>query len=300
VLQGSAAPDEAGYRITLALADARTGQTLRVATGSYAAAGGGGADVGAANNDVGALRSALELRLDRRLDLRPILAYAKEMNYAVADRGDVLVWSNLGMCRDRAYIGEDGRILIVSGLPIAWLRDKDRLVNEAVLVTTTIGKVNAEVQPYDRWAGYRARFYSDEGGVAKTLLVRKDLRYGDSLAIRVDVPDCQVREARILVGGLEAPYVVFRCGSVTFDGRPIPGAEGDSHRGDITTSLRFRSHTLKIDPPCAYSPHLMVAIEAVTSPTRDNISAGIGNDYVPDCIPCFAISELKLPLGDGE
>ena len=65
------------------------------------------------------------------------------------------------------YIFDDGRVIVLCCLPLGTLKDRDRLVDEAVLVTTVISEVNADVEPYDRFAGYSPVYYSREGGTYK-------------------------------------------------------------------------------------------------------------------------------------
>ena len=234
----------------------------------------------------GGARSAIELRLGQRIALAPVHAYLKD-NFKVSEHGTFLVWQNLGPRGDCAYIFEDGRIVVVTQAPLVSLRGRDFLVDEAVLVTTAVSKVNAEVAPFDRWLGYSPCYYAQEPSVYKALSIESDKPIAGT-SLRVDVPECTVRDARLRCSDQEQHWYGEW---VIFDGKQV------GKDGDIRRQLRFGSHKLDL---LGQWRGLSVRLEAITTSTEEHISARFEDDYLTDCVLCRPIQDLQLPETEAD
>lgn len=240
----------------------------------------GGAAPPDAPRPAGLVKSALELNTGTKLKLGPILAYTKEQQHDVSDHGTYLAWRKLNILRDGAYVFADGRILIVSGQPLGSLKDRDRLVDAAILITSALAKVNTEVKQHDGWLMYKPRYHAEQPGVFKVLsFFRKG--WGN-VKVRIDVPDCKVHEARL---ACTAPFLGWGRGLV-YDDSVVPKG------GDIAKWMRFGSQTLVPEGDWRDGE---VHLEAMTSPTDEHLTAKFDNEVVTDSVPCLPVRNLVLP-----
>jgi len=230
-------------------------------------------------------RGALQINLQRGINL-PVVRSKAERLHDVWDCGQFLVWHRIGAGEDRAYIFGDGQVIIAGKQPLDSFAARDRLSNEAVLVTDAVAQVDGGVKLFDRWMLYSPRFFGEKVGVYKALNIEGIGQ--ETASIGVQVPNVEVKEARLLAfnhqnARLFGEYLLYRDQRV-------------GENGDISQWLRFGNQQLKLTGGWSRGrANASVRLEAVTSASDEHITATAGGRTISSSIPCDAIGQLKVP-----
>ena len=229
-------------------------------------------------------QSGLELNLGQDLDLGPVRKCMTSRGHSVADYPDFLVWLGANAEGDWAYIGKDGTVLAMSCRPLVKLVDRDRLAMVATATTEAIRKVQAKVEPFNGPLKHNPVYYAQGVGVYKALRLFSR-EHGKNELGRVDVPVGVVNDSRMSWRGLNND------GGINLD------VDRVSQGASITHLLTPGSHRLTF---AGYWNYLDLLLEAVTEPVDAHICGAyrhkfLLNRYVADEVPCYAISQLRVP-----
>jgi hypothetical protein len=251
--------------------------------------------------DVAELRSGATTKLDLALNLSALGEIIKPVHEVVEADDSHILWRfsecNSGCSGDWAFLSEDCQIVVASVRPFS-LGTRDALVEDLTRVMDIIDAAGASASESNRSAALNvAQYYANDAGIYHQI----NYSFGGDFDLTLVVPNCSVKEARLVVTGNEMDYF----GGVAdqeyyIDGDYVTGCEYHdfpwngwcaAEDADVTDRLTPGDH--RISAKKVTDPHTMI-IEVITTSKPQKEFFLYSDDYKSVWVPATS-NALRPP-----